>query len=79
MAGVHLSELAKQFSSMPTEEFLAMLLKIKGGAASIVGVGLGVEKGNEIDSKAIAPGPEVVVENIVEEVPGAHLKDKKRH
>lgn len=79
VAGARFLNLSKQFASMPTEEFLAMLLKSKGGAASAVEIGSSVEKGNELDSKKGVANLEMIVDSSVQEASEALLKDKKRH
>lgn len=56
-----------------------MPLRSKTGAASAVGGGSIAENENEINSRVIALGAEVVVENLVDQVLEFSLKDKKRH
>lgn len=74
-----MGRLSKQFSSMPIEEFFAMLLKSMAGEASTVGGGSAVKKGRESNFTLIAQRSEVVAESPIDEVPEAPLKERKRH
>lgn len=78
MSGPPLLNLVGSFAAMPTEEFLALLVKSKAAGASTMIPSIGVESGPEVVSKELV-SPSVAVGTGVSEAAAAKDRDKKRH
>lgn len=80
MVGLELQRAVDLFIKMPTEEFLARLVKSKAAGASLVVVGDSEEKGPEAISRSIPVVSDAIgVGNSESAVVLSKEKDKKRH
>lgn len=80
MIGPELREVVEEFSRMPTEEFLARLVKCRVPGASVVGGGGAVERGPEAGSHNALEVSEVDgLRNSETEAVPSKEREKKRH
>lgn len=79
VVGPELRRLLKLFVGIPTEEFLAKLVKSRAHGASTIVIDEAVELGPEVVSQNVPPSSEVVAVGNSESNVVLKEKDKKRH